>query len=237
MTASGSKSWNGSPNSGMAPKRRYHRAAASPRAPSVTPARVLARSSARTEASASDKTARGAPVCGPRRSTLTWWLEIGDDRPRTLKAAVPLAGPAFCPGPGPSCSSTRGARCFSRPNRPTCDLVALWCPPLREVGWIALSSPRLARAPYVRASTARCLPVPLLVARPLSMTALSHAADSAWMRLSRPIPNSHSWHKACLYLRGIAPRDRCIGGGCAAFLPETRLTPRAASGRRSPSPA
>ena len=56
MTASGSMSLNGPPSSGMALKRRYHRA---------------------------------APVCGPRRSKFAWWLEIGDDRPRSLKAAVP----------------------------------------------------------------------------------------------------------------------------------------------------
>jgi len=166
--------------------------------------------------------------CGPK---------LGTTAPDRWRQSSPLAGPAFCSGPGFWCSSTRGARSLSGPGQPMCDPVASDCLAVRG----GMDRSIVSSASQRRSCQGADHEMPIFAPPPVAglhlMAAFSDAVETACLARSRPITNSHKGHKGRLCSGSIAPRGRCngyVGVGCAVFPP---VSPRAASGRRNPSPA
>ena len=133
-----------------------------------------------------------------RRPWLWQERDTGTAAPDRWRQPSPLAGPASWPGPGRLCSSTRGARSLLRLDRPLRDLLASSRPAMRGKGDRATVSCAGAGPPYAGAAATRCLPAPLPLAGPYSITAPNHVTDNARPHVSRPIPNSFERHKGAL---------------------------------------
>ena len=82
--------------------------------------------------------------------------KLGTTAPDRWRQSSPLAGPAFCPGPG-SGVRLRLELDLSRDRVNRFAILSRPIASLCEAGWIALSSPRLASAAHARAPTTRCL--------------------------------------------------------------------------------